>query len=104
MNFKVFGGLLATVGAVLSLIGFPQVFPNFGKSQETIRLELMAEATSVSPETIENLKCFFNDTKCEEASAATESTFQIGPMLLWGGFALLILGLIIFISARSNSK
>lgn len=102
MNFKVFGGLLAAVGAVLALIGFPQVFPDFGKSEELLQLERMADATSVSQESIDSLTCFFNDTNCSSSSSSADSAVQVGPALLWGGLALLVFGLIVFASAKGN--
>ena len=96
MNFKVFGGLLAAVGFILGLIGFPQVFPNFGKSREQQLTEAMHETSNY----FVSADCFFHDNNCDSDVAH----FPTGPVLFWGGFALLILGLIIFFSAKPNSK
>ena len=91
------------VGAILALIGFPQVFPDFGKSAKQIQLENMADATSISPETINNLKCFFDKVNCDSGAAEAEA-FPLEQILLWGGVALMVLGLMFVVSAKSNPK
>lgn len=105
MNFKVFGGLFMGVGAILALIGFPQVFPDFGKSAEQIQAENYADALTLDPEEINALNCIFDGVNCDSDSDSSASeAFPVGPTLLWVGVALLVLGLMFLVSAKSTPK
>jgi uncharacterized membrane protein len=98
MNFKVFGWLVAIVGSILALIGFPQVFPDFGKSRE----QQISEAMRETSKSFDSADCFFHGNNCD-ATYQVDSSTAVGPALFWGGIALLVLGIIIVASARPNT-
>lgn len=91
MNFRIFGGGLALVGAVLALVGYPQAFP--------------PEPENIPGEVTQGMRdaadCFFNGESCNSSSLASNEpnfTFFVAGLIAIG------IGFLMFISTKQEKK